>query len=530
MNRRALTSSVVLAALVATGCQSEPSGSGTGQQGDSPTDSTPAPDATEGVDAELADFYTQTLSWETCGEEFECATVTVPVDYDDPDGDTIELSALRVPATGDDRIGSLLVNPGGPGASGVEYAELAGSVVSEQVRERYDVVGFDPRGVGESSPIDCLEDAELDEYLATGGSPDDDAEIDALQEQADDFAEGCQTNSGDLLSHIGTPNVARDLDVLRAALGDQQLTYMGKSYGTYIGALYADMFPDRVGRLVLDGAIDPTLTGTEMALGQAEGFERALSAFITWCLEQETCAAGGSESEIRQAISGLLEQVDEEPLSTEDEERPLTEALAFYGLILPLYLTADEGYEPLNQALGEAIDEGDGTMLLNFADIYLERSSSGEYNNNQNEALVAVNCLDYPGTGTIEDAQANAATFTQASPIFGPFLAWGELGCGNIGSDDSSGGDGSSEDDAPGTEPVTADGAAPILVVGTTGDPATPYEWAEGLAGQLSSGVLLTYESAVHTAYRAGSSCIDTAVDAYFLEGTVPEAGTRCDS
>lgn len=526
VNRRAAVGLVLLAAVMAAGCQPEPSGGEGNQRIDPPTDSTPAPDATEGVDPELAEYYTQTLKWDTCGEGFQCASATVPLDYDDPGGDTLELSILRAPATGDDTLGSLLVNPGGPGASGVEYAQLAGSVVTEQVRERYDIVGFDPRGVGESSPIDCLDDAELDEFLSADGTPDDDDEVAELQELVDDFVAGCQSRSGDLLPHIGTHDVARDVDVLRAALGDEKLNFMGKSYGTFIGAVYADMFPDRVGRLVLDGAIDPTLTGDELALGQARGFERALSAFLSWCVAQDSCAPGDTEAEARAAILGLLEQADAEPLPTSDQNRELTESLAFYGLILPLYLTSAEGYAPLNQALAQALDEGDGTMLLQFADIYLERNSSGEYNGNQNEVIGAVNCLDHPESGTVEDAEASLPKFEKISPIFGPFLAWGGIGCGELaGGDDSA-------TDAPVSpmEPTTAEGAAPILVIGTTNDPATPYEWAESLAGQLSSGVLLTYEAAVHTAYLAGSTCIDEAVDAYLLEGTVPKPGTRCSS
>ncbi|PSL05459.1 alpha/beta hydrolase family protein [Haloactinopolyspora alba] len=536
MNCRALVG-VVLTALVAAGCQADPD-ENDGQQVDPPDDSTPAPDATEGVDAGLAQYYTQTLNWEDCDEEFQCTTATVPVDYDEPDGDTIELSVLRAPATSEDRMGSLLVNPGGPGASGVEYARVAGAVATEQVREHYDIVGFDPRGVGESQPIDCLDDAELDEFVASDMSPDDESEISEMRESVQDFAEGCKARSGDLLPHVGTDDVARDLDILRAALGDERLNYLGKSYGTYIGAIYADLFPDRVGRMVLDGAMDPTLSSKEMALGQVRGFERALSAFLDWCVEQDNCAAGSTESGARQTIRGFFQQVDEEPLPTSDENRPLTESLAFYGVILPLYLTAAEGYPALNEALAAALNEGDGQPLLTFADIYLERNSSGEYKSNQNEAIVAVNCVDHPSGGTIEDAQASVSEFRKVSPIFGPSMAWNGVGCGTLlsngdngeDSDNGEGSDGGEPTAAADIAPTTADGAAPILVVGTTGDPATPYEWAQSLADQLSSGVLLTYEASVHTAYLSGSDCIDKAVDAYLLNGTAPEQGKRCAS
>lgn len=523
MKRPGLAAVIVVTALVTAACQADPSsgGGGGGQRVEAP-DSTPAPDATEGIDEGLAEFYTQTLNWEDCGDAYQCAVATVPLDYDDPGGDTIELSLLRVPATGEKPQRSLLVNPGGPGASGVEYAR---SVAAEELRKHYDIVGFDPRGVGESAPIDCLDDPELDEFVAADTSPEDDDEISEMQDQVERFAAGCEAKSGDVLPYVGTVDVARDLDVLRAALGDEKLNYLGKSYGTYIGALHADMFPERVGRVVLDGAMDPTLTGEEMALGQVRGFERALTAFLDWCLAQDDCAAGASEQEARAAIRGLLEQADEEPLPTQDENRPLTESLAFYGIILPLYLTAGEGYQPLNMALEQALDQGDGTSLLSFADIYLERSSSGEYNTNQNEALLAVNCLDHPEGGTVEDAEATLPAFEEASPIFGPSLAWGAIGCGAL-SEYAEDGSGPIDE----ITPITAEGADPILVVGTTGDPATPYEWAQSLADQLSSGVLLTYESTVHTAYLTGSDCIDDTVNAYLVDGTVPEHGTRCAS
>lgn len=532
MTLRALAALAFVAVVAAAGCSAEPE-ERDGRPADVPDRSTPAADATEGIDPALAPFYTQELEWRDCGEGHQCSTATVPIDYADPGGDTIELALLRAPATGDDRLGSLLVNPGGPGASGVEYAQLAGSVVTEQVRERYDIVGFDPRGVAGSSPVDCIDDAELDDYLAADPTPDDDAEIADMEESVRDLAAGCQARSGELVPHIGTADVARDLDVLRAALGDEKLNYLGKSYGTFIGALYADQFPDRVGRLVLDGAIDPTLTGDDLGLGQARGFERALSTFLTWCFAQDNCAVGSSEDEARATLAGLLRQADEEPLATDDDNRPLTESMAFYGIILPLYLTADEGYEPLNEALDLALTEDDGTLLMTFADLYLERNTDGTYNGNANEVISLVNCKDHPESATADEAKAGLAEFTAASEVFGPFLAWGGLGCSALAEGlDDAGTDPTASptgDPAP-HPPVTAPGADPILVVGTTGDPATPYEWAQALAEQLSSGTLLTYDSTVHTAYLAGSDCIDAAVDTYLLDGTVPDDGTSCTS
>ncbi|MGH8775920.1 MAG: alpha/beta hydrolase [Jiangellaceae bacterium] len=508
MIRRAPLVLLAVATLAAACTSDEP------EAGEGPT-SAPAASATAGVDQALVPFYGQRVGWETCEQDYECATIEVPLDYDAPSGETIELALLRAPASGDDRIGSLFVNPGGPGGSGIDYAQS--DVVSGDVRERFDIVGFDPRGVGESTPIDCLDDGALDEFVAVDGSPDDDAEVVELQEQAAALAEGCTTNSGDLLPHIGTADVARDLDVMRAVLGDDELYYLGKSYGTYIGALYAEQFPDRVGRLVLDGAIDPTLPGDEVALGQAEGFERTLSAYLAFCLESDDgCPLGESEREARATLENLLDVIDAGPLATDDESRPLTQALAILGIVLPLYLTPDQGYPVLSLSLEQAL-AGDGTALLTLADIYLFRNADGSYDGNQNEAIYAVNCVDKPDVASVAEVEAGLPVFQETSPIFGSFLGWGGLACADW--------------PAPATAElvaVTAAGAEPILVVGTTGDPATPYEWAESLASQLESGVLLTFEGTGHTAYLSGSDCIDEAVDAYLLEGEAPEEGTRC--
>jgi pimeloyl-ACP methyl ester carboxylesterase len=504
------------AALLATACAQDPVRSAE----DPPASNTPAANATDGVDADLVEFYTQTIDWERCGGEFDCATIAVPLDYDDPTGDTVDLAVLRSPATGDtDPLGSLVVNPGGPGASGVEYARAARAVVTDDVLERYDVVGFDPRGVGQSEPIECLGDAELDDYTAADGTPDDDAEVSQFQDAAAAFGEACEENTGELLAHVGTDDVARDLDILRSALGDQQLNYLGKSYGTMIGARYADLFPDTVGRMVLDGAMDPALTLTDIALGQAAGFEAAFEAFVGWCTAQDSCALGSSPDDARQTMADLLDRTDSDPLPTGDDDRPLTEALAFSGIALPLYYPAEQGYPMLHDALRPAIEDEDGSALLELADLYLDRTSDGDYRSNLHEAATAVNCFDRGEADlTEEQAQAGVAEFEAVAPIFGANLAWSGLACAAW----------PVHADAP-PAPVSGTGAAPIVVVGTTGDPATPYPWAEALASQLQSGVLLTYAGFVHTAYvRAGDACIDDAVDGYLLAGEPPAEQTIC--
>jgi pimeloyl-ACP methyl ester carboxylesterase len=375
-------------------------------------------------------------------------------------------------------------------------------------------VGFDPRGVGESTPIDCLSDDELDDFVAADASPDDEAEIAELQAQSEALGAGCLERSGDLLPHVSTVDVARDLDVLRAVLGDEQFTYLGKSYGTSIGATYAELFPERVGRMVLDGAMDPALPREQVALGQADGFERALRAYLDECLADD-CPLGRTLGEAQVTLDNLLAVIDAQPLPAGDESRPLTQSLAVLGIGYPLYLRADVGYPALTEALTAAL-AGDGSPLLTLADLYLHRDEEG-YQGNLNEAFYAVSCLDSPDTFTVAEVQQAEDRFADVSPVFGPYLAWSGLPC-TIWPVEATA--------APG--PLTAEGAAPILVVGTTGDPATPYEWAVSLADQLASGVLLTYEGFVHTAYRKNNDCVDDAVDRYLIEGEPPEDGLVC--
>jgi pimeloyl-ACP methyl ester carboxylesterase len=465
--------------------------------------------------AGLRRFYTQQVDWQPCQEGLECASVAVPLDYADPDGAVISLALLRVPALDPDRrVGSLVVDPGGPGVSAQDYAAAADQIVSPSVREVYDVVGMDPRGVGGSTPLECIDDAGMDASVALDATPDTDAEVQALLAGTADFVAGCQRSSADLLPHVGTADVARDLDVVRAVLGDDRLNYLGKSYGTSIGTEYARQFPARVGRLVLDGAVDPTLSDADVLLGQAEGFELALSRFAEDCVARG-CALGDTVDEVVAVAAAVLDRADESPIPT-GTDRPLTQTLATYGIIYPLYLTPQEGYPVLEAGLAAAARR-DGSILLQVADAYLLRTPDGRYETNQWDAFTPISCLDRPGSATVADVQAALPQFEAASPLFGEGQAWGLLSCSTWPV---------AADGLP--APVSAAGAAPILVVGTTGDPATPYAWAQGLADQLDSGVLLTYEGTPHTAYRKGSSCVDDAVDAYLLEGIPPPDGTTC--
>ncbi|WP_375431073.1 alpha/beta hydrolase [uncultured Friedmanniella sp.] len=452
----------------------------------------------------LERYERQSLSWRSCARNLTCATVLAPLDYDDPDATAVTLALAKRSATAADRLGTLFVNPGGPGGSGRGYV----SGFDARGLERYDVVGWDPRGVGGSTPVTCFGAADLDRYFSVDVSPDDAAEQQALRAETYAFGASCLARSGPLLAHISTTSTVGDLDLLRSLVGDPRLNYFGASYGTKIGALYAQLFPDRVGHLVLDGAVN--ISGSEVS--QVEGFERALDHFADWAA---TDADGGhplgtSKTEVLDRIKTLLTGLDAAPLQV--GERQLSQQQGVQGVLDPLYGRGD--WPVLLRALDQA-SSGNGRDLLALADAGNYRGSNGSYGQ-INYAFPAIRCEDSQAA-SVPAAERSAERAVAKAPLLGP-LVGPDLTCPLW-----------PVAPAPKEPKITAPGAAPIVVVGTTGDPATPYENAVGMARQLSSGVLVTLEGEGHTGYGQ-SSCVRDLVHAYLVQDRVPPDGVRCTS
>ena len=487
--------------------------------------------ATPTIPAGLENFYNQKVSWYTCaktgmdeaksGEStgFSCAKVKVPLDYSNPGGETIEIAVKKRAASGDS-IGSLFVNPGGPGGSGIELVDFAGAYFSKNLTSSYDVVGFDPRGVGSSTAIDCLSDSELDAERAGENNPATPSATVTI-ERAQEMSAACESKTGTpgLLDHIDTISAARDLDILRAVDGQQALTYLGFSYGTYLGATYAELFPTNTGRLVLDGAVDPSLSAEDLNLGQAKAFEASLRAYVEECQGSKMgCPLSGDVDSGVSQIREFLESTKTSPIPTSDSQRPLTYDLALTSVLGAMYQT--DLWPSLTEALTQAMGTSgsrDGSALMVITDAFASRQSDGSYSGNGIEALMAVNCLDFPVQGDNASWDQNAAAVKEASPTFSAQLLYPNAYCQGWGHESSRK-----------REKITASGAAPILVVGTTGDPATPYAWSQALAEQLETGQLLTWKGNGHTAYGRSNDCVKNAVDTYLLNGTMPDKGLTC--
>ncbi len=471
----------------------------------------------EKVAAELEPLYGQVLQWQPCGDGAQCATAKAPLDWTKPAADRIDLALVRRPATGGKPMGSLLVNPGGPGASGYDLIhDSVTGAVTEPLMESFDIVGFDPRGVNRSTPVSCYDDpAEMDAFVydIPEGKRGSDAWIAASMAAAERFGAGCLEHTGPLLGHVDTVSAARDLDLLRALLGDDKLNYLGYSYGTFLGATYADLYPERTGRLVLDGALDPTVSSFEISATQAAGFESALRAFFAECPKLGKCPFSGSVDESMATVRSLLDRLEASPLRNADG-RELGSSSMLTAIILPLY---SEDSWPALVDLFTTVFAGDPSFAFTLADSYNSRSEDGSYLTNLIEAFTAINCLDYVGDASVETMSREAAELDQQAPVFGHLLSWGGIGCAKWPFPPT----GTSE-------PIVAPGSADILVLGTTNDPATPYAWSKSLAEQLENGHLVTRNGEGHTAFNKGNNCINETVEKFFLDGTVPSEDPKC--
>jgi pimeloyl-ACP methyl ester carboxylesterase len=424
-------------------------------------------------------------------------------------GGTIGLALDRRPASGA-RLGILLVNPGGPGASGVDFLPQVVSLMPRSLLDRFDVIGFDPPGVDRSAPITCLDTAGLQAYFDYDPAPTTAAGLAGYNAVDRAFAAGCQNRSGAELPYVSTVDAAMDMDYIRAASGDAQLSYLGFSYGTFLGATYAGLYPGRVRAMVLDGALNPALSPLDSAEQQAVSFEHDLHDALAACVAHQSCPWKPTGDPVA-AYQDLMAQVRAHPLPVKGTSRTAGPSALLYGTAYTLYDTA--GWPSLYQMLADA-SHGDGTAALELSDAYDGVQQNGSYSN-EFEAFAAVTCLDAPAPSAAE-VQSRVPAFEAAAPVFGLPVLYSELGCsvwpvpatGHVGA-------------------IRAAGAPPIVVVGTTGDPATPYSDAQALAGQLQRGVLLTRLGDGHTAYPY-SKCIRNYVDEYLIQLTPPPAGTSC--
>ncbi|GAA0335901.1 alpha/beta hydrolase [Actinoallomurus spadix] len=500
MKKFRTVSVLAAAAIVVTACT------------DTPKSTASAPSA-----GGSAAVYGQRISWHDCGGGFQCGSIRVPLDYAHPTNRTLTLAVIRLPAESGQRRGSLVLNPGGPGGSGVEFARGSARSFGPDLRRNFDIVGFDPRGVGQSRPsVRCLNGKQLDRFFETDTSPTNQTELNDLVDVSKTWADECKNRIPTLLPHVGTANAAHDMDVLRAALGDKGLTYYGASYGTYLGAYYAHEFPKHVRALVLDGAIDPKLSADAINIEQAKGFDTATRAFAADCVTTKDCPLGTGDTDAAlDRLGRLFDQTRKKPLHNGlNDGRVVDGSMVELGVAAALY--NKQTWPVLKLALRNAIDQNDGTTLLRLGDLLIERNKDGSYSN-QTEANMAINCVDKPYDRDLNAWKDQAARAKKAAPLFGRFVVWGTLPCAYWPVQDN-------------TRPqaFAANGARPILVVGTTRDPATPYKWAQGLASELKSGVLLSLDGDGHTAYLQGNPCITTAVDRYLLTGTPPRKNTMC--
>ena len=463
-----------------------------------------------------APFVPASFVWKACDDSasttsVQCSTLEVPYDYDNPSAGTFSLYVKLRPATNPSlRIGSMMVNPGGPGFGGSALADDSSYYFSTDLTDHFDIIAWDPRGTGKSTPsVDCVDD--YDQYFGIDSPPDTPEEKQALIDASQAFNDECMANSGEILPYISTQASATDMNSIRQALGEDKISYFGFSYGSELGATWATMFPQTVRAAVLDGAVDPRATSAEEGMAQAKGFESQLATFLAACSKNKACEFyNGGRSEA--AFDSLILDLDAKPLVVSADRTPVTQGVAFTAVAQAMY--SDYYWPQLEKALADA-QQGDGAGLLKLYDDYYQRKDDGSYGN-ELEAFLAISCLDDPGATSIQEVDDAVQGFIAVAPRLGANFGYG-YSCAlwpvkpavKVG--------------------VTGKGAGPIVVIGTTGDPATPLASTRKMAAALEQGILLIVEANQHTGYGA-NDCINTAVDSYLIDLTVPVSETTCKS
>ena len=463
-----------------------------------------------------APFVPASFDWKACDDSasttsVQCGTLEVPYDYNNPSAGTFTLYVKLRPATNPSlRIGSMMVNPGGPGFGGSSLADDADYYFSSDLTDHFDIIAWDPRGTGKSTPaVDCVDN--YDQYFGLDSPPDSPEEKQALVDASQAFNDECMANSGEILPYISTQASATDMNSIRQALGEDKISYFGFSYGSELGATWATMFPQTVRAAVLDGAVDPNSTSAEEGMAQAKGFEGQLATFLAACSKNKACEFyNGGKSEA--AFDALLLDLDAKPLVVSAERTPVTQGVAFTAVAQAMY--SDYYWPQLEKALADA-QQGDGAGLLKLYDDYFQRKDDGSYGN-ELEAFLAISCLDDPGATSIKAVDDAVPSFVDVAPRLGANFGYG-YSCALW------------PVKAAVKVEVTGKGAGPIVVIGTTGDPATPLTSTRKMAAELEQGILLIVEANQHTGYGA-NECINTAVDSYLIDLTVPVSETTCKS
>lgn len=441
--------------------------------------------------------------------ESQCGELAVPFDYQDPSLGSFTLFLTRKPAADQaNKVGSMLVNPGGPGFGGSSVAADAEYYFSDELLDRFDIIGWDPRGTGKSIPaVDCVD--EYDVYFGIDSTPESPEEKQAIIDAGQKFNDECVANSGEILPYISTQSTARDMDSIRRALGEEKITYFGFSYGSELGATWATMFPETVRAAVLDGASDPNATSLDQGLAQAQGFEKQLDAFLSKCSKRVACVFN-SNGNSAAALDKLINEIDAKPLVVSADRTPVTQGVMYTALAQAMY--SDALWPQLERALSDAVD-GDGAGLLQLYDDYFQRKPDGSYGN-ELEAFLAISCLDDPGPTSVKDVDAQIPIFTKAAKRFGASFAYG-YSCALWPVAQAS------------RITITGKGAGPIIVIGTTGDPATPIESSRKAARSLESGIFLTVKADQHTGYGL-NACVVETVDRYLIDLKAPADGKVC--